>query len=72
MNELIKLGILRQDKGRVTLDDGFVNVLQGEMCCHGTDHRESLINIIRRYFPDLDDSSVLGFAAFIETYMLQN
>lgn len=72
MNELLKLGILRQTGGQITLDEGFMNVLQAEMCRYGTDHRESLISIIHRYLPDLDDGSVLGFTAFIETYMLQN
>ena len=72
MNELLKFGILRQTKGQITLDDGFMNVLQAEMCRYRTDHRQSLINVIRRYFPNLDENSVLGFAAFIETYMLQN
>lgn len=72
MNELLKLGILRQAGEQITLDDGFMNVLQAEMCRNRTDHRESLINIIHRYLPDLDDNSVLGFTAFIETYMLQN
>jgi len=72
MNELLKLGILRQTNGQITLDEGFMNVLQAEMCSSRTDHRQSLINIIRRYFPNLDDNSVLGFTAFIETYMLQN
>jgi len=72
MSELLKLGILRQIRGQITLDKGFMNVLQAEMCSHGTDHRESLVNVICRYFPDLDDNSILGFAAFIETYMLQN
>ena len=72
MSELLKLGILRQAGAQITLDEGFMNVLQAEMCRHGTDHRQSLISVIQRYLPDLDDSSVLGFAAFIETYMLQN
>lgn len=72
MNELLKLGILRQTNGQVTLDEGFMNVLQAEMCKHRTDHRQSIINIISRYMPNLDDNSVLGFTAFIETYMLQN
>lgn len=72
MNELLKLGILRQAGAQITLDEGFMNVLQAEMCRYGTDHRQSLISIIQRYLPDLDDDSVLGFTAFIETYMLQN
>ncbi len=72
MNELLKLGILRQAGGQITLDEGFMNVLQAQMCRYGTDHRQSLISVIQRYLPDLDDDSVLGFTAFIETYMLQN
>ncbi len=72
MNELLKLGILRQAGAQITLDQGFMNVLQAEMCRYGTDHRQSLISVIQRYLPDLDDDSVLGFTAFIETYMLQN
>jgi len=72
MSELLKLGILRQTGGQITLDEGFMNVLQAEMCRYGTDHRNSLISVIQRYLPDLDDNGVLGFTAFIETYMLQN
>ncbi len=72
MSELLKLGILKQTRGQITLDRGFMNVLQAEMCRCRTDNRESLINVMCRYFPDLDDNSVLGFTAFIETYMLQN
>ena len=72
MNELLKLGILKQARGQITLDEGFMNVLQAEMCRYRTDHRQSLINVIHRYLPNLDDNSVLGFTAFIETYMLQN
>ena len=72
MSELLKLGILRQVGEQITIDDGFMNVLQAEMCRYRTDHRQSLINVIHRYFPNLDDNSVLGFTAFIETYMLQN
>jgi hypothetical protein len=72
MDELLKLGILKHARGQVTLDDGFMNVLQAEMCHYRTDHRQSLINIMSRYYPDLDENSVLGFTAFIETFMLQN
>lgn len=72
MSELLKLGILRHARGQITLDEAFLDVLQAEMCHYRTDHKESLINIISRYFPNLDENNVLGFTAFIETYMLQN
>jgi hypothetical protein len=72
MGELLKLGILKQDKGQISVDQWFISALQTEMCHSRTDHRQSLINLISRYFPNLDENSVLGFTAFIETYMLQN
>ncbi len=72
IKELLTLGILRQERGQITLDNGFLDVLQAELCNSRMEQKRSIINIIRNYFPSLGKNRVLSYAAFIEAYMLQN
>ena len=72
IDEMLALGILKQERGQITLDSGFLEVLQAELCNFRMEPKKSIINIIRHYFPSLGKNRVLSYAAFIEAYMLQN
>lgn len=72
MHELLTMGVLTQQKGQIVLDGGFREVLQGEMCRTRADHKHSIVNLMHLYFPDLEIDRIASYAAFLESYILQN
>jgi hypothetical protein len=72
MQELLALGILKQQKGQIVLDGGFHEVLQTEMCRTRADQKRSIANLMHLYFPDLETDRIVNYAAFLEAYILQN
>lgn len=72
MHELLAMGVLTQQKGQIVMDEGFHEVLQGEMCRTRADHKHSIVNLMYLYFPDLEIDRIASYAAFLESYILQN